>query len=288
MARVTYVKKAQPRYRTVPVIDEATGKQKLTPVMGRDGKQKTNKFGTPTFLRVTEADKSQPLPNRKCESCGKEIEVGAPYKWIKPKSGPYGGSLKVRCGDCPTWHVWDYSYSMSARLAQIAYEAGQAFDNTDITTADDVTEILSQAAESIRELAEEKKESASNIEDGFGHETEKSQELNDIAEQLESWADDVENNEVPDAPEPEEEDRWYVVNTGDGSVVFEDTPEGYETADEARAELDAYLEQNPNEDAESFDVEERPYTPDEPTDEQMDEWRDEARSALDIVDESPV
>lgn len=287
MARVTFVKSTQRRYEMVAVIDDSTGQPKRTPVMNRDGVQKTDKRGNKVFMRVTVADKTKPLPDLQCESCGETIPVGAPHKHVTPKSGPYGGRKRVRCATCPTWQVWDLSNSLSAQLARISHEAQEEF-NAGVDSADDVQSILNTAAESIREIAEQKKESAQNIEDGFGHPTSTSEELNDVADQLDSWADDVEQNEVPDAPEPEEEDRWYVVNADGSGDVFEDVPEGYESEDEAQDALGEYLEQNPNESADSFTVEERPYLADEPTDEQMDDWRDEANDALSIIDESPV
>lgn len=198
MARVTRVAKAQQRYRTVPVLDE-DGNPKRTPVMRKDGTQKTNKHGRPVFMKVTVADKSQPLPNHTCGKCGKEIEVGHPYKWIKPKSGPYGGRTLYRCDACPTWQVWEYSSSMSARLAQISHNFFDAVDSAE--SMDDVTTALSSAADEIRDLASEKRESAENIESGFGHPTEKSEELSQIADDLESWADEVEQDEVPESSE---------------------------------------------------------------------------------------
>lgn len=260
MARVTYVKKAQPRYRTVAVIDPETGQQKLTPVMGRNGQQKKNKHGRLTFLRLTVADKSQPLPNRKCDNCGKEIETGQPYKWIKPKSGPYGGSMKVRCGTCPTWQVWEYSYSMSAQLARISYEAGESFDQG-VETESDVTSILETAAEEIRGIAEEKRQSASNMEEGFGHSTEKSDELNEIADNLDSWADDVEQADVPDAPEDDEyPDHEFEQNEDDEA---DDTCQ-VEGCEKDESEHETTME------------------------EALETWRDEAREALGIVDECPI
>lgn len=47
MAKVIKVKSARQRYGTVPVIDPATGKQKVTPVMKSDGSQKLTKAGRP-------------------------------------------------------------------------------------------------------------------------------------------------------------------------------------------------------------------------------------------------
>ena len=285
MARVTHVKKAQQRFKTVPVIDPETGKQKVTPVMGRNGQQKVSKRG-PVFLRVTMADKSQPLPNRTCGKCHQEIKVGDPYKHISPKSGPYGGRTLYRCAACPTWNVWEYSSSLSARTAEISHDFWNDQDSWE--DQDGVQDSLNNAAERVREIAEEKREGASNIEDGFGHSTYQSDELNDIADQLDSWADDIEGADIPEYPEAEETDCWIVVNVEDDTPVFDDQPEGWETPEEAQEALETYLEQHPDDNAENFAVRDETFTPDEPTEEQIDEWRSEVESAVSVVDECPV
>lgn len=233
MARVTHVKKAQQRYETVPVIDPETGEQKVTPVLRRDGTPKTTKHGRPVVRRITVEDKSKPLPNRKCDKCGKEIEVGSSYKWIAPKSGPYGGSKRYRCSDCPTWQVWEYSYSLSARIAQIQNDF--QFDASGYESAEDVTSWLSEFAEAVRELATEKEEGADNIESGFGHETSQSEELREIAEQLNNWADEIEQADIPEYPEIGEVDCDECDGSGDidcdgcdgsGEVEVEDGEDG--------------------------------------------------------------
>lgn len=218
MARVTRVKKAQQRYETRPVLD-ADGKPKRTPVLV-DGVQKVSKRG-PVWMAVTEADHSRPKPNYMCDFCGKAIEVGTAYKHISPKSGPYGGTKKTRHEEHPDWQVWEYSSSTSARLAQIAWEASQSLG--DIATKDDVDAVIEQAKESIMELVEEKREAAQNIEDGFQHETSQSQELNELADALESWADEGDQIEVED--EPDEDIAEMVecsVCDGEGEVDNED------------------------------------------------------------------
>lgn len=148
MARVTYVKKAQQRYEMVPVIDPETGQQKVTPVMGRNGEQKTSKRG-PVFMRVTEADKSKPLPNLKCEKCGIEIKPG-----------------------------------------------GEVY-----------------------------RESAQNMEDGFGHETYQSAELNEKADALESAADEIESAALDLEEFDEDAARQEVLAEADDFTNPED-PEG--------------------------------------------------------------
>lgn len=261
MARVTYVKKAQQRYRMVPVIDPETGQQ-ATRIMQR--KRPTKSGATTSVVRITKEDRDQPLPPYNCTYCHKPIEVGTPYKWIQPKSGPYGGTRLNRHAGCPTWNVWDYSSSLSARLAQIAHDFWNAFE--DCTTKEDVEAALEETASEIESLAEEKRESASSIEDGFGHPTYVSEELEETATSLDDWAEEVRTADVPEPPEPEEGDCEDCDGTGEGLSNGEDgTPEECANCDGTGT-----------------------VTPDEPTDEQMDEWREEARDAASVVDESPV
>ena len=232
MARITHIKKAQQRYAQVVVTNE-DGTPKKSPVMvkGRDGElvQKTTKRGAPVFVTLKVADKTQPLPNRKCERCGNEITVGSPYKYVSPKSGPYGGRTRYRCASCPNWQVWELSNSLSARIAQL--------QNDWIVSADtdwdeeQVSSHLSEAAEAIRELAEEKREAAQNIIDGFGHDTYQSDDLNEIADNLDGWADYVESADVPEKPvEPDDEEN-------------EDDDDSVQEWDEYRSELDSWIDE---------------------------------------------
>lgn len=188
MARTYFVKKAQQRYATKPVIDEATGQPKQSPKM-RNGVQMTTKQGRPVFMTVTERDLTQPLPMPKCSKCGVEIAVGQPYKYTET----YNRTI-IRCGTCPVPHEWEYSSSLGARVAQIQHEGAEAIGNAG--DADELTSAASDIAGQIRELAEEKRESASNIEEGFGHATYQSEELEGQADELDSWADEVEGADV--------------------------------------------------------------------------------------------
>jgi hypothetical protein len=225
MARITYVKAAQQRYETKPVIDPETGEQKRTPVIGRGGAQKISKRG-PVFLRVTEDDHSRPKPNYVCEVCRGEIKVGQPYKHVSPKSGPYGGHKRVRCATCPTWQVWDLSNSLSARTAQIEHDFSEAISGA--TEEDDIRSALDDAVSSIDELAGEKRESAENIEQGFQHETEQSAELNSTADELEGWSQEIASFDIPEPPTAEDETCEECEGTGEIQPVeaeMDGTPE---------------------------------------------------------------
>jgi len=265
MARTTHVKKAQQRYETVPVIDEATGQPKRTPVM-RNGKQRETKRGALVFMTVTVQDKTKPLPNYTCDSCGKEIEVGTPYKHITPKSGPYGGRKRTRHESCPTWQVWEYSNSWSARIAQATHD----FDISSAETVEEVQSALEDVAAAIKELAEESRETASNIEEGFGHPTSQSEEAEQRADDLDGWADEIETADIPDLPEPEEIDCQNCDGTGEVETAAVLTGESteVETCEECNGMGQV--------------------TPEEPTEEQLDEWRENVIDACSIVDESPV
>ena len=198
MPRVNHVQRAQQRYATKPVIDPETGVQKATLMMNsRTGQPKKTKRGELVYLRITERDLERPLPMPKCDypECKhetREIAVGTPYKWIEPS----GMAVRNRHADCPMWKVWEYSSSLSARIAQITEDTIPDFDSLEYAQ-----QWAADKAQEIRDLAEEKRESSNNIEEGFGHPTYQSEELSQQADDLDSWADDVENVDLPEFPE---------------------------------------------------------------------------------------
>ncbi len=288
MARVTHVKKAQQRYGTKPVLDE-DGKPKRTPVL-KNGEPKMTRAkrgrpARPVYMTITERDLNDPKPLETCDSCNQPIEIGTPYKWIQPKTSANGGRKRSRHEGCPNWKVWEYSNSWSARIAQAV--DGFSIDNAEST--DDVQSALDDLAGAIKELADESRTSAASMEDGFGHATSQSEQAEERADELDNWASDIEGADIPDLPEPEE--RWFVTN-GDGvpSDLFEE--DGYDSESDAQQALDMHRDDNRvdgDEDEtedDSFEVEE--ITPDEPSEEQLNDWRDEVRDACSIVDESPV
>lgn len=258
MPKITHVKKAQQRYERVPVMDEATGEPKVVPV------NRTTKRGSAVTMAVTRDDLDRPLPPYDCDYCRRPIAVNTPYKHISPRSGPFGGRTLRRHESCPTWQQWDYSDSLSAQLAQIEHEFSSAVD--DASSPDDVEAAQSEAAERARELAEAKRESAQNIEDGFQHPTAQSEELAEQADQLDDWANEIEGVSVPEFPEPEEEDCEDCDGTGkaDGGPAETDGPDCENCAGSGSV------------------------TPDEPTENQVDEWREEVRSEFSVVSEPPV
>jgi hypothetical protein len=259
MARITRVAKAQQRYHTLPILD-AAGKPVKIPLTRKSGAPRTDKRGNPVFITKTMADTSRPKPLERCDKCGKTIEVGSPYKHMSPKSGPYGGRRMVRCQACPDWQVWEYSSSLSARLAQVSNDFWESVSSAE--SQEDVQMALQDAQSAIEEIAQEKKDGAQNIEDGFGHETSTSQDLMQQGEDLESWANEIGYLDVPNYPEAESQ----TCDVCGGQGATDDKPE----------ELCEKCEGN------GF------YTPEQPTEEQLEEWRSEVQDACSQIDDSPV
>lgn len=264
MPRVTHVKKAQQRYKTVPVMGE-DGQPKKTPVM-RNGVQKTTKRGVPVFMKVTKADKSQPLPELDCDypGCdinGGKIAVGTPYKHITPKSGPYGGYQRNRHAEHPNWAPWEYSSSLSARVAQVQSEAGDLISSYEFSAPEDFDDLKQQVVDMASELRDEKEEAVNNMPEGLAEGSQAQEQY----EALEQWVDEIDGCDAPDhddtcgdcegsgtvdcedcggtghVEEDEDSGRWFVVNADGSGDVFEDQTEGFETEEDAQRQLDELL-----------------------------------------------
>lgn len=279
MARITYVKAAKQRYEQVPVLNP-DGTPKIVPVM-RGNAQKVTKNGKPVTMRVTVDDKSRPKPLLRCESCGKDIEIGTPYKHVTPKSGPYGGYQRNRHADCPTWRPSELSSSKMAAIMA----AQESFEDQ-IASAEDwdtIKQLLDEVAEAAREVASEYGESADNMEDGFGHETSASAELREKSDALEGWADELEQAIDSEDTEPTVDHNVYTVHDMGGNQVIETE---FETDEDAERALLEYADEN-NVDTDTLTVEEN--AADEPNEEETENWLEQLREvASNAVNEVPV
>jgi hypothetical protein len=274
MPRVTYVKSARQRYATRPVIDPVTGRQAETPT-ARQTRAKPGRPSRQVMRRVTEPDLTKPLPPHDCDFCHEPIEVGTAYKWIAPRSGPFGGRKMYRHAGHPSWQPWEYSSSLAAQLAQVAHTFDQAVDSAE--TPDDVQDALSDAAGEIEEIADAKEEAGDNMESGFEHATEQSDGLKDIAADLRSWADEVRNATVPDLPDPDDAECEPCEGTGKLVKMYEDSPlEPWRPG--------SYAEGVVRECGSCHGT----GHPEELTEDQMNDWREEVRADVTIVDEAPV
>lgn len=263
MPKIT-VQVARQRYARVPVIDSDTGQQKKVQV-----NRKRRRSDAPVFKPVFVNDKNQPLPPRKCEKCDTDLKIGEKYKSIGIKR-QYGGVVRYRCMSCPTWQPWEYSDSLSARIQQI--QNMQLGEET-WETADDAETSASEVAEAIRELASEKEEAADNMEEGFGHETSQSEEIREQAQQLNDWADEVEQaGSEADFPEEADEEETCSECEGSGTISYSDGEYSGEEADCENCDGNGTIERDESE-----------------REQALEDWRQEAADAIRAaLDNSPI
>jgi len=154
--------------------------------------------------RVHTVKKCRKSPG-KCGRCSKEIKKGDGYQWWKFR---YGGK-RVRCLECPRPRYSELISSGKLSAIEAARESIQ--DAIEAFRGDhDIESLrsaLETAAEDVRQVAEEYRESAQNIEDGFGHSTQQSDELNERGDAVEAGADQIESaaGELEDFDEEGEE-----------------------------------------------------------------------------------
>lgn len=201
---------------------------------------------------VKSARKAQgPCQSPRCLHDTRAIEPGMPYKWFSIRSHRAArGMRRVYHVDC---RVPDSHRTTSPHLATIYDAVEAAYDalddlSSDTATADDIRIVASEAAEGIREAAYSYRESAENIESGFGHATAMSDELNEKADMVESWADDLEGVDVDDWDEDAAES--MARDEGDDDMTDDDVAEAVAAArdewfDACCDEVRGLLEANP-------------------------------------------
>lgn len=150
---------------------------------------------------------------RRCFRCNHEVQPGEPYAYQDRKTGPYSSVKRIWCFQ----HMRSIKPSeleSNPRRASImeAEEAvGDAVDQLAEGEYSALAEALREAKSTLETIKDELEDGANNIEDGFGHETQQSEEMHDQASQLEEWMDEIEGaaDEIesmePDEPEDSDE-----------------------------------------------------------------------------------
>lgn len=156
-------------------------------------------------IRASRDEKQRVLNKRTGKKEWKEVRVlGDGYRWIKFNRGP----KKIRCmkPEC-AFRASDMTTSDKLSRVYAAQETAQdvvdSWDGEDIET---LREALQTAAEEIREVASEYNESADNMEQAFPNGSPTIDDCREKAESLESWADELEQNDLTEWDGPEEED----------------------------------------------------------------------------------
>lgn len=218
--------------------------------------------------------------NLTCERCREKIRKGDGYRWWANRlPGQRSSYRRIRCMN-PECHptIADLTPGRRGQLMQIQQDADKqiwAWDGE----IEDLTGIAESVADEIREMAEELRESAQNIEDGFGHATSTSDELNERGDAMEGYADEIADCDFDDPPEFEDfEDNWEtcVVCNGEGEIVVDEDEDGNEereTCEECGGSGEV-KDDDANRDA---------------FNEALDDWREDQRQKLsDAVNEADV
>jgi hypothetical protein len=151
-----------------------------------------------------------------CYTCHKPIEVGQgyyknspsrfsrTYTWHEGCPGPRSSALEsndkrgqayAACEDAED-AVNAITGVYKAEDDPLSNVADEDFDTRARLLMEELTDIFTTLGEGVEEAAELWRESASNIEDGFGHETEKSQEMNDHADVYSDAASEASDNSM--------------------------------------------------------------------------------------------
>ena len=143
----------------------------------------------------------------KCLRCGKEITAGDSYYWVELKTGPRSSLRKTFCD---THRPRPSDTTTSDKLSTL-YSVQEALEDevAGATTKEDVAAALRTAAESAREVAEEYRDSRSNMPESL-QDGATGQEMEEKADSIDSWADSLESAadeaESVEADEPEEKE----------------------------------------------------------------------------------
>lgn len=125
-----------------------------------------------------------------CSDCGAPVMAGQGYNWIKP----YCASPIVRHDTCRPFSLSERtSNEKMAILYNIVESIESYLNNTSVEAfdLDDAREVMDDAVMRADEVAGMYREAVTNIENGFGHPTEPSQEAEMRADDLEAWAPEL-------------------------------------------------------------------------------------------------
>jgi hypothetical protein len=165
---------------------------------------------------VASARKTKDGERPTCYTCQEPIGVGQAYAWNQPSRFSRRYQWHQSC-KAPNPSMLESNDKRAAAMAAFedAYEAlsGLTFEEykeDEESLKGDLQGILDGCADGVREAAEMWRESASNIEDGFGHATSTSDEMEEHADTYESVADEVEQcgNEIDERDQFESFEEW--------------------------------------------------------------------------------
>ena len=137
----------------------------------------------------------------KCDFCHREIEAGQAYRWFANFRGPKHKRHTV----CPVWRPSAMEGNDKMAEALVAVEDADdsiaawspAYDALDV---EDLVDALATCASGLTDAVDMFRESAESIREGFGHDTQNSEEQDGKADEIESFASELESVDFSEDP----------------------------------------------------------------------------------------
>ena len=197
MARINHVKAFRGQRKCQFVVTH-DGWSQIKCGMTRKEHELGEEVATVAEMTITHTFLQAPL---NCDFCDEPINIGQAYKWTAPRAHrAAAGHKKSRHEEHPSWRP---SQMTTSPYLSAIYAAGEGVEDalntatipTDPDDAEAFIEELKdtaqQATDELEAVAEQYEESSSNIEDGFGHPTYQSEELQERADEVRGWADEL-------------------------------------------------------------------------------------------------
>jgi len=170
---------------------------------------------------------------RKCRQCGHEIAVGESYKHFTKRFSPtvfFCSEHSPKGSDLVGGKAGD--------LIRIGEDLEENLNGAE--TVEDIESALDTAVQEANDLADQLRESASNIEDGFGHATMMSEEIEGRADDIETWVGELESakDDIGQEDEPEEPGDEPAKSDFTNEREYEDAHDSWEEVAAAHAEWD--------------------------------------------------
>jgi len=135
-------------------------------------------------------------PERKCYACHLPIAVGTAYRWAQPSRYSARIDWHDACpAPAPSALESNEKRSMAMAAFEAAYDDAEALRDSGADAIKDEAEaLLSCLSDALGEVEEMYRESAANIEDGFGHPTSSSEEQEEMADTYSSMIGDLDSD----------------------------------------------------------------------------------------------
>jgi len=139
-------------------------------------------------LRINTVEKSRKHQG-KCRGCGKVINKGDPYKWVKPR---YGGRT-IKCLDCN----FRGSEMESNETLSSLYAGVESVEDRLSTTPshEEIEEIRDELVSAIEEARDAFQEKADNLSEHFP-DSEMVSDFEEKVQELDSWLDGINDVDV--------------------------------------------------------------------------------------------